>query len=474
MKRKIGNTEYKSQKSAYRIQNSEFRIQGTEYRIEHYPLLLLYCSLLIVHCSLIASDPIPAKRQDHPIALLGATIHPVSGPEIPNGTILFDNGKVTGIGTTVSLPADVEKIDVTGKHIYPGIINANSTVGLTEIEAVRATNDYAETGRINPNVRSEIAVNPESELIPTLRANGVVIANVMPQGGLIAGRSAAIMMDGWTQEDVVLKAPIGLVVNWPLMTISHSPWIRQTEEEQKKDHTKQLKELSDAFADARAYMVAKKAETKKGIPYHATDLRWEAMIPVLERKIPVFVNVNEIRQIEAAVQWAKDENIKLVIVSGRDSWRAADLLKANDVPVIVGPILDEPSREWEPYDDAYAVPSKLFAAGVRFAISGEGEAMGERNTPYHAAMAAAYGLPKEEALKAVTIYAAKILGIDAQTGSLEVGKDATLIVTNGDPLEIETNVQMEFIQGKKIDLRSRHTILYDKYREKYKQLGILK
>ena len=456
------------------MKNTEFRIQNSEDRMKRFSLVILYCSLLIVHCSLFASDPVPAQKQDHPIALTNATIHPVSGPDIPNGTILFENGKITGIGTSVSLPANAEKIDVAGKHIYPGLINANSTVGLTEIEAVRATNDYAEAGQINPNVRSEIAVNPESELIPTLRANGVVIANVMPQGGLIAGRSAAIMMDGWTQEDVVLKAPIGLVVTWPQMTISHSPWIRQTEEEQKKDHAKQMKELNDAFADARAYMSAKKAEAAKEIPYHATDLRWEAMIPVLEKKIPVFVNANEIQQIEAAVQWAKEENIKIVIVSGRDSWRVAGLLRANDVPVIVGPTLDEPSREWEPYDAAYAVPSKLFAAGVQFAISGEGEAFAERNTPYHAAMAAAYGLPKEEALKAVTISAAKILGIDAQTGSLEIGKDATLIVTNGDPLEIETNVQMEYIQGKKIDLRSRHTILYDKYREKYKQLGILK
>jgi len=456
------------------MKNAECRIQNTELRIKNFTSIILYCSLLIVHCSLFASDPVPAKKQDHPIALTGATIHPVSGPEISNGTIIFENGKITGIGTNVPLPAGTEKIDVAGKQIYPGLINANSTVGLTEIEAVRATNDYAEVGQIKPNVRSEIAVNPESELIPTLRANGVVIANVMPQGGLIAGRSAAIMMDGWTQEDVVFKAPIGLVVNWPQMTISHGWWVRQTEEEQKKEHAKQLKDLSDAFADARAYMVAKKAETAKGIPYHLADLRWEAMIPVLEKKIPVFVNANDLLQIEAAVQWAKDENVRLVIVSGRDSWRAADLLKANDVSIIVGPILDEPSRDWEPYDAAFTVPSKLFAAGVQFAISGEGEAFAERNTPYHAAMAAAYGLPKDEALKAVTIYAAKILGIEAQTGSLEVGKDATIIVTTGDPLEIETRVEMEFIQGKKIDLRTRHTILYEKYREKYKQLGILK
>lgn len=445
-----------------------------KFNISHYPSLLLVCSLLIVHCSLQASDPVPAKKQDHPIALTGATIHPVSGPDITNGTILFVNGKITGVGANVALPPDAEMIDVSGKQIYPGLISSNSTVGLTEIEAVRATNDFAETGRINPNVRAEIAVNPESELIPTLRANGVVIANVMPQGGLIAGRSAAILMDGWTQEDVVLKAPIGLVVNWPEMTISSRPWVRQTEEEQKKEHAKQLKDLNDAFADARAYMTAREAETAKGIPHHATDLRWDAMIPVLERKVPVLVDANEIQQIEAAVQWAKDEHVKLVIVGGRDSWRVAGLLKTSDVPVIVGPTLDEPSREWEPYDAAFTVPAKLAAAGVQFAISGEGEAFAERNTPYHAAMAAAYGLSREEALKAVTMYPAQILGIDDRAGSLEIGKDATLIVTNGDPLEIETNVQMEFIQGKKIDLRSRHTILYEKYREKYRQLGILK
>ncbi|HTY12253.1 MAG TPA: amidohydrolase family protein [Bacteroidota bacterium] len=451
-----------------------YRRQETEFRRVMHAFTILLSSLLIVDCSLFASDPIPAKKQDHPIALVGATIHPVTGPEVPNGIILFDAGKITGLGAQVSLPSNVEKIDVSGKHIYPGLINANSTVGLTEIEAVRATNDFAETGRINPNVRSEIAINPESELIPVARANGVVIMNVMPQGGLIAGRSAAIMMDGWTQEDVILKAPIGMVVNWPPMSVSHSPWVRQTEEEQKKDHAKQLKDLDDAFADARAYMVAKKAESGKDVPHHPIDVRWEAMIPVLERTVPVLVIADELRQIEAAVQWSKDQNVKLIIVGGRDAWRTADLLKSNDIPVIVGPTLDEPNREWEPYDDAFTVPAKLYSAGVRFAISGEGEAMAERNTPYHAAMAAAYGLPKEEALKAVTIYPARILGIDARAGSLEIGKDATLIVTNGDPLEIESNVLMEFIQGKKIDLRSRHTVLYDKYREKYKQSGVLK
>ncbi len=456
------------------VQNMKCKNRSSSFIHLYSSILIVYCLLFTVHCSLVASDPIPAKKQDHPIALVGGTIHPITGADIYNGTILFEKGKITAIGSNVAIPRGAERIDVTGKHVYPGIINANSTLGLTEIEAVRATNDYAEVGDINPNVRSEIAVNPESELLPTARANGVLVANVMPQGGLIPGRSSAIMMDGWTQEDVVLKAPIGLVVNWPWMRISRSPWAGKSEEEQKKERDKRLKLLRDAFDDARAYMAAKNAEMSKGIPYHATDVRWEAMIPVLERKIPVLVNANELEQIEAAVQWAKDENVRLVIVSGRDSWRVTELLKSNNVSVIVGPTLDVPSRNWEPYDAAFTVAVKLFNAGVQFAISGEGEAMAERNTAYHAAMAASYGLPKDEALKAVTIYAARILGVDNEVGSLESGKDATLIVTSGDPLEIESNVQMEFIQGKKIDLRSRHTILFDKYREKYRQLGIIK
>jgi len=438
-------------------------------------VVVLVSSMLLVSVGLAsASDPIPAKAQDHPIALVGGTIHPVTGPDIPNGTILFEKGKITGIGATLDLPEGTERIDVAGKQIYPGLINANSTLGLSEIEAVRATNDFAETGEVNPNVRGEIAVNPESELIPTTRANGVVVANVMPQGGIVSGKSAAIMLDGWTAEDLVLKALVGLVVNWPTMTIQRYPWITQSEADQMKERDRQLKVLRDLFDDARAYAVAKKAEEAKGVPFHPTDLRLESMIPVLDRVVPVFVRANEMTQIEAAVQWAKDEKVRLVIVSGRDSWRVADLLKENNVPVIVGPILDVPSRDWEAYDNAFTVPAKLSVAGVPFAISGEGEAFAERNTPYQAAMAAAYGLPKEEALKAITIYSAKVLGIDDRVGSLETGKDATLIVTTGDPLEIETNVTMEFIQGKKIDLRSRHTILYEKYREKYKQLGILK
>jgi imidazolonepropionase-like amidohydrolase len=432
-------------------------------------LIISFCILHFTFC--IASTPVPAKKQDHPILLVGGTIHTVSGAVIPNGMLLFEKGKITAVGTSVNAPAGTERIDVTGKHVYPGLINAASNIGLNEIEAVRATIDITETGRINPNVRAETAVNPESELFPTTRANGVTVSHVMPGGPLIAGSSAAMLMDGWTNDEMTLKAPVGMVVSWPNMRISRSPFVRLSEVEQKKAIANNLKELKNAFDDARAYLKARAADKEK----HETDLRWEAFAPLLERKSALIVSANEISQIQSAVQFAKDQNVRLIIHGGRDAWKVARLLKENNVSVIIEPVHDLPNRRSEEYDIPFTVPAKLFAAGVSFAISGGGNStMNERNIGFQAATAAAYGLPKEEALKSVTLNAAKVLGIDALVGSLENGKDATLIVTNGDPLEIMSNVEMEFIQGRKVDLRSRHTELWKKYEEKYRQLGIVK
>lgn len=430
-------------------------------------LLATACLLLCVAARFALAVEIPGKPQDHPIALVGATIHPVTGPAIANGTILFDGGKIVALGTNVTLPANAEKIDVTGKHVYPGLVDARTSIGLVEIDAVRATRDAEETGSINPNIRAESAVNPESEIIPVTRANGVTTAVTVPSGGTISGTAAALSMDGWTWEEMTLRAPVGLIVNWPSMTINRAWWERRSEEDQKKARTKALDELRNAFRDARAYLTAKRA----GTGVLDTDLRWEAMAPVLDGKIPVLMSAEEIQQIEAAVAWADKENVKLVIVGGYDSWRAADLLKSRNIPVIVNPIERTPWRRWEAYDDPMTLPKKLYDAGVKFCIAGDGGSSNERNLPYHAAMAASYGLPKDEALKAVTLSAAEILGIGDRVGSLENGKDATLIVTSGDPLEIMSSVEMEFIQGKKVELTSKHTRLYEKYKEKFRRLG---
>ncbi len=413
-------------------------------------------------------DQRPAPPQSHPVALVGGTVHTVTGGELAGATVVFDNGKISAIGRDLPLPAGVEVIDVTGKHVYPGLFDALSNVGLTEIDAVRATNDVTETGRINPNARAEVAVNPESELIPVARANGVTTALTAPEGGVISGTGAIINLDGWTWEEMTFKAPAALIVSWPSMTTQRAWWVTESEEEQKKNRERNLKELAQAFKDARAYWTAEKAAAKNGksIP---SDMRWEAMVPVFEGKLPVLVMANNLQQIQAAAAWAEEEKIKIIIGGGYDSWRAADLLKAKNIPVLVGGTLRTPSRRYEDYDLPYSLPAKLHQAGITFAIYGGGWASNERNLPYHAAMAAAYGLPKDAALKAITLFPAQIFGVADRIGSLEIGKDATLIVTTGDPLEITTNVEMEFIQGKKIDLTSRHTQLYEKYQVKYQQ-----
>lgn len=418
-----------------------------------------------------ASDQIPAKPQDHPIALAGGVVHTVSGPNIEEGTVLFVDGKITAVGADVELAAGIERIDISGKHVYPGLISASSKLGLTEIGAVDVTQDTAESGDINPHVRVETAINPDSELLPVARANGITLAHIVPGGGLIRGSSALIVLDGWTWEDMTFKAPAGLHISWPSMRIRRGPNITKSETDQKKDRDKEIQKLRDAFAEARAYMKAKEAEAKKGVPYHATDIRWEAMIPALKKEIPVLLQARSVVEIQTALDWAAEEDLAVILVTGQDVRFVADMLKERKIPVICGGTLTLPRRRWEAYDNPFTVPLKLHEAGVVFCITGT-RASSERNLPYQAAMAAAYGLPREEALKAITLYPAQILGVADRVGSLEVGKDATLIVTDGDPLEIMTHVEMEFIQGRRIDLTSRHTQLYEKYKTKYERMGL--
>ncbi|MCS7312888.1 MAG: amidohydrolase family protein [Acidobacteria bacterium] len=436
-------------------------------------LILSLCLLTPLFLTPLAGSqvPPPAPPQNRPVALVGGTIHPMTGPVIERGVIVFEKGKIIAIGTDVPIPPDAEVIDVQGQHVYPGLIDANSILGLTEIDSIRATRDFAETGDVNPNVRAEVAINPDSEILPVTRANGVLVALAVPRGGVLAGRSAAIVLDGWTWEDMTLKAPVGLHVYWPRMTPTQAyPYIFLSEEEQRQRGEEAIRKLKEAFREARAYWVAKKAESRHpGVPYHDVDVRWEALIPVFEGKLPVFVHADTLDQIQAAVAWAEAEKVRIVLVGGADAPMAADLLRQKDIPVIAGPILELPTREWEPYDAPFTLPARLAQAGIRYCIAGDGGAWNERNLPYHAAMATAYGLPRDEALKAITLYCARILGIDDRVGSLQVGKDATLFVATGDPLDIRTQVTRAFIQGRPVNLYNRHQRLYEKYQEKYRQ-----
>jgi len=405
----------------------------------------------------IGSPEIPGAAQEGPIALVGGTIHPVSSPPLEGGTLVFDPG--------------AKRIDLRARHVYPGLINAHSNLGLVEIGAVRATRDYSETGKINPNAKAEVAVNPDSELIPVTRSGGVLLSLTAPSGGLISGTSALVQLDGWTWEDMTLKAPVAMHVQWPRMSPA-ADWkegeSKKKEEDEKKQRDEALALLEHTFADARAYQKARAApEGRAGA--HPFDIRWEAMLPVLEGKLPLVVAADEVQQIQAAVAFAERQKVGLILYGGYDAPHCAALLKKHGVPVIVSTTHRLPRRRSDPYDAAYTLPERLRALGIEFSIAA-GSTSNARNLPYEAAMAAGYGLAREEALKAITLYPARILGVDDRVGSLEVGKDATLIITDGDPLETPTHVEAAFIQGRRVDLDNRHKRLWRKYQEKYRRL----
>jgi imidazolonepropionase-like amidohydrolase len=277
--------------------------------------LVLGAAALSFVASVRASDVVPAVPQARPIALKGATIHPVSGPEIASGTIVFDKGKITAVGADAAIPADAETIDATGKHIYPGLISANTVLGLTEIGAARATVDVEETGAINPNARAVSSINPDSELLPVARANGILSALAVPEGGLVSGQSVVMRMDGWTPEEMTVRSPAAMHLRWPDLAISRDPRASKSAEDQQKEIDKKQKQLRDTFATARAYWHARKtpgAEFK-------SDLRWEAMMPIFDGKLPLFVHASTLAQMEAALAWAKEVQLKITLVGGNDA-----------------------------------------------------------------------------------------------------------------------------------------------------------
>jgi len=431
----------------------------------------LALAALLSAASSRAAVPVPGAPQEHPIALTGVVIHTISGADITGGTLVFDRGKITAIGRDATVPPDAERVDLAGKHVYPGLIDAYSILGLSEVEAVRATNDFSEVGGITPNVKAQVAVNPESESIPVTRSNGVLLALVAPRGSMLRGTSALMALDGWTWEDMTIRAPIGLHLNWPPMVLQTAGVTPDSLDKLRDRRAKSLQRIQDAFDEARAYWTARKAGNGAGQRTHATDARWEAMIPVLERKVPLIVEADEVQQIEAAVAFAQRESLRVILYGGYDADRCATLLKTYDVPVIVRSTLRLPVRAEDGYDHPFTLPERLREAGVRFCIANGGGFWNERNLAYEAAQASAYGLPHDEALKSVTLSPAMILGVADRVGSLEVGKDATLIVTDGDPLEIPTHVERAFVEGRPVDLQDKQKVLWQKYQEKYRRLA---
>ncbi len=441
-------------------------------------LLLLSTSALLAPLTAWGNPEVPGAPQNHPVALVGGTVHSASGPVIENAVVLFEGGKISAVGADVTIPDDAERVDVRGKHVYPGLIDANSQLGLVEVSSVRGSVDSAETGLINPNVRAEVAVNPDSELIPVARSGGVLAVLTVPGGGLITGTSACMVLDGWTWEDMCLQPSVGLHVSWPRMQPIEAWWIEESADAQISSRDRALKSIRQAFADARAYRAAKRAsaDDPSATPQH--DARWEAMIPVLDGALRVFISAEDIQQLQAALAFAEQQGVKPVIVGGYDAAQCVPLLKKLGAPVIIGGVHRTPQRRHDAYDSAFTLPERLRAAGVPFCIGGVmGGSSGSsssnaRNLPDHAGTAAAHGLPADEALKAITLYPAQILGVADRLGSLEPGKDATLIVADGDILEIPTQVTSAYIRGAESTLMDRHKRLWEKYKEKYRRLGI--
>lgn len=409
------------------------------------------------------------------LLLSNATLHTVSGPVLTNASLLVRDGKIAAIGSSLAESADTT-LDLGGQHVFPGLISPTTILGLQEIDSVRATRDTTEVGAFTPDVFSWVAVNPDSELIPVARANGYTHAQPIPLGGLVAGQSAVVQLAGWTIEDMTIRKSAGLHVYWPSFALDTTPKERAANKkkwkslkDQVKVRAEKLKEIDDFFTEAEAYARARKANADQ--PDFKPVPAWEAMLPVLRGDIPVFLHADEIHQIESAVQWGVKRKLKLVLAGGRDAWRVAGLLAGNKIPVAYEHVFTQPERDIDPYDVQFAAAGILAAAGVKVSFTDGTDRFGAsniRNVPYAAAQAVAFGLPHDEAIKGLTLYPAEMLGISDRLGSLEVGKDATFFVADGDILDLRANVLRLWIEGREVSLESRHTRLYDRYRHRPK------
>jgi len=414
----------------------------------------------LVSGSLAASTLIPGAVQEQPVLLTNATVYTVSQGTLTDTDVLFSQGKISAIGSDLAVPADAKVIDLQGKHLYPGLVALTNQLGLIEIEAVRATNDTREVTATNPDVRAQIAFNTDSEVIPTLRSNGISYSLVYPDGRLLMGQSSLMQLDGWNWEDATVQSGVALHINWPNVSVKASPYgPKKKPEELAKANAEALDKLYQYMDSAKAYQQAKQAGQISQL-----DSRWEAMAPVFAGERPVFAHADDLRQIRQALQFARHYQVKLTIVGGRDSALIADELASAKVPVVFTAPFGIPERDDDAVDTAYATPAQLAKAGVTFAIAIPGF-WEVRNLAFGAGQAAAFGLDKAKALSAITLDAARIAGVADRLGSIEVGKAATLIVSDGDLLDYRfSKVSQMWIDGRVVDLDNRQKQLARKYK----------
>jgi imidazolonepropionase-like amidohydrolase len=401
-----------------------------------------------------------APAGDRRYAIVGGMVHPVDAPDIERGTVLIDGDKISAVGAAVEIPPGTKTIDAAGLHVYPGLIDAGTILGLSEIGKVRETHDHQEAGQFQPDLRAGVAINPDSEIIPVTRAGGITAALVRPTGGIICGQTSLIKLDGWTVPEMVVAFEAGLQIDWP----------------DGNENQPRVDQLRDFLNEGRTYAKLKKAAVEGQTAPPIRDPRYEALGPYLRGEKRIFIEADSRKDIAEALLFAEKEGLKIVITGGADAWKLAAELKKRDVPVIVGAVMARPVEEYDPFDAAYANPGRLHEAGVPFCIRSNGlstagfSASNSRNAPFEAAQAVAYGLPEEEALKAVTLNAAKILQADDRLGSLTAGKLANVVIADGSPLQESTQYKAIFVAGKPYAPESRHTRLYEKYRGRLREV----
>lgn len=419
-------------------------------------------SIAAVTATQAQSDvPAPAAKQKQAIYLTHATVHVGNGKVMSNATVGFDNGVITFVEENPTFKTDETQgkvIDCTGKHIYPGIIAPSTKIGLDEIEAVRSTNDYAEVGSYNPNVRSIISYNTDSRVTPTVRSNGVLFAQTVPQGGVVSGTSALVQLDAWNWEDALVKED-GIWLNWPSMLSGGGWWAEPSAPKQNKDYDKNVAAIREYFREAKNY---------QSVAHSKDNLRFSAMRDLFSGSKKLFIRVSRAPEILHAIQLAEEFNLQLVIAGGSESWMIADVLAQKKIAVILSETHDLPANEDADIDQPFKTPALLQKAGVLFCLSIPNGFWQERNLMFQAGTAVAYGLSKEEALASITYNTAKILGVDAKLGSIEKGKEASIIVSSGDVLDMKTSaIEYAFISGREINLDNKQKELNNKFLKKY-------
>lgn len=417
----------------------------------------------------------PAAAPTGLLAIKDARIVTVSGAVIEQGTVVIQDGRILSVGAAAPVPAGAEVIDGSGLEVYPGFFDAMSQLGLTEIGSVNATNDISEAGAYNPQIAAATAIHPASDHLPVARVNGITHAVAAPGvpsgflggGPVIGGQASAFSLDGWTIEEMLIEKSVGMVVNWPSVSASSfdfSTFSRRTRPyaEAVQEQQRQLHELTSWITRARAY-----GDTRAKAGDRVTrDLKLEALAPYVAGERPWLVNASSVRDITDAVTYFVDTHkLRMVLVGAADAWKVADLLAQKQVPVILGPTQTLPTHEDDAYDAPMSAPAALHRAGVTFALSTYNSS-DSRNLPYEIGTAVGFGLPREVALQAITLTPARLLGLDEMVGSIEPGKLANLVVTSGDPLEIRTEIRHVIIRGVPVPLDTRHTRLYEKYRQR--------